>query len=312
MVRFFGFLVGLVFVSVAAWSLGWGVYAFVTQPREENVVRDFHQEPRDLHLASDGPFGKYDLRQVQRGFQVYQEVCSSCHSLNLVAFRNLEELGYTPNEVKAIADRYKIQVPDIDPKTGEANTRKAIPADHFPSPFPNEVAARQANNNALPPDLSLIAKAREGGAAYVYSLLTGYRDPATFRNEHGKPLPADQRPGPNLHFNPWFANLNIAMPPPLTSDGQVEYKDTTKPTRDQMAKDVAAFLTWTAEPRLESRHRAGLASLIFLIFLTVLAYMAYQNVWHGGASRRVRATGPLDPENMAKRDEASAEAGIDG
>jgi len=308
MVRFFGFLVGLVFVSVAAWSLGWGVYTYLSEPHEENVVRQFHLEPRDLHLASDGPFGKYDRQQVQRGFQVYKEVCSSCHSLSLVAFRNLEELGYKEAEVKAIADRYQIQVPDVDPKTGEPTGRKAIPADHFPSPFPNEVAARQANNNALPPDLSLITKAREGGAAYVYSLLTGYRDPNTYRNEKGQPLPADQRPGPTSHFNPWFANLNIGMPPPLRTKGQVEYADGTPPTVDQMAKDVSAFLTWTAEPRLENRHRAGLASLIFLIFATLLAYLAYQNVWHGGASRRVRATGPLDPENMAKKDAAISDA----
>jgi ubiquinol-cytochrome c reductase cytochrome c1 subunit len=303
MVRFFGFLVGLVFVSVAAWSLGWGVYNVVTQPREENVVHEFHKEPKDLHLASDGPLGKYDQQQLQRGFQVYKEVCSSCHGLSLVAFRNLEELGYKEPEIKAIANQWQIEVPDVDPKTGEASTRKAIPADHFPTPYPNEVAARAANNNALPPDLSLITKAREGGAAYVYSLLTGYQNPP------GN-LPADARPGPNLHYNPYFANLNIAMPPPLRSEGQVSYADGTKPTVEQMSKDIAAFLTWTAEPRLGNRHAAGLASLIFLLFATVLAYMAYQNIWHGGASRRVRVTGPLEPENMAKRDAANAEAGV--
>src|SRR4051812_10785039 len=303
MVRILGFLAGLVMVFVAAWSFGWGAWTFITQPPEPNMVKRFHEEPRDLHLASDGPFGKYDRRQVQRGFQVYKEVCSSCHSLNYVAFRNLEELGYSEAEVKAIADRYKIPVPDVDPKTGEATTRKPIPADHFPSPFPNEVAARQANNNGLPPDLSLIAKAREGGAAYVYSLITGYRNPPAN-------LPAENRPGPNLHYNPYFANLNIAMPPPLRSDGQVGYKDGTKPTVDQMARDVAAFLTGTAEPRLENRHRTGLATFIFLLFATILGYFAYQNIWHGPASRAVRRTGPLDPENMAKRDAANAEAGV--
>jgi ubiquinol-cytochrome c reductase cytochrome c1 subunit len=305
MVRILGFLAGLVMVFVAAWSFGWGAWTYITQPPEPNMVKQFHEEPRDLHLASDGPFGKYDTRQLQRGFQVYKEVCSSCHSLNYVAFRNLEELGYSEAEVKAIANQYQIEVPDIDPKTGEANTRKAIPADHFPSPFPNEVAARQANNNALPPDLSLITKAREGGASYVYSLITGYRNPPAN-------LPADLRPGPNLHYNPYFANLNIAMPPPLKTEGQVQYADGTRPTIDQMAQDVAAFLTWTAEPRLGNRHRAGLVSLIYLILATVLAYMAYQNIWHGGASRRVRQTGPLDPENMAKSEAASDEAGIAG
>ncbi|MEA2998985.1 MAG: ubiquinol-cytochrome c reductase cytochrome c1 subunit [Sphingomonadales bacterium] len=305
MVRILGFLAGLVMVFVAAWSFGWGAWTYITQPPEPNMVKRFHEEPRDLRLASDGPFGKYDRQQLQRGLQVYSEVCSSCHSLNYVAFRNIAELGYSEAEIKAFAGNYKIQVPDVDPKTGEANTRKPIPADHFPSPFPNEVAARQANNNALPPDLSLITKAREGGGAYVYSLLTGYRDPPAN-------LPADLRPGPNLHYNPWFANLNIAMPPPLKTEGQVEYADGTRPTVDQMAQDVAAFLTWTAEPRLENRHRAGLASLIYLILATFLAYLAYQNIWHGGASRRVRETGPLEPENMAKRQAASDEAGIAG
>jgi len=311
MVRILGFLAGLVMVVVAGWSFLRGAYTYVSSPPEPNLTHEFHAEPRDLHLASDGPFGKYDRQQLQRGFQVYKEVCSSCHSLNLVAFRNLEELGYKEPEVKAIANQWQIEVPDVNPKTGEATTRKAIPADHFPSPFPNEVAARQANNNALPPDLSLITKAREGGPAYVYSLLTGYRDPATYRNEDGKPLPADLRPASaTLHFNPVFANLNIAMPPPLKSEGQVTYADGTKPTVDQMAKDIAAFLTWTAEPRLENRHRAGLASVIFLLFATILAYLAYQNIWHGGASRRVRITGALDPENQAKRDAASREAGV--
>jgi ubiquinol-cytochrome c reductase cytochrome c1 subunit len=303
MVRFLGILAGLLMVFVAAWSLGHGAYSYLTTPRERNVVKEFHEEPRDLHLASDGPFGKYDRQQLQRGFQVYKEVCSACHSLNYVAFRNLEELGYDEAEVKAIATGWQIEVPDVDPKTGDPKTRKALPADHFPSPFQNETAARAANNNALPPDLSLITKAREGGASYVYSLITGYRNPPAN-------LPPENRPGPNLHYNPWFANLNIAMPPPLRSDGQVSYADGTKPTVDQMAKDVAAFLTWTAEPRLENRHRAGLASVLFLIFATILAYFAYQNIWHGGASRAVRRTGPLDPENMAKRDAANAEAGV--
>ena len=305
MVRILGFLVGLGFVAVAAWSLLWGAIAFLGEEHVTSVEHRFHKEPKSLALASDGPFGKYDERQLQRGFQVYKEVCASCHSLGYVAFRNLEDLGYEEAEVKAIADQWTTQVPSVDPKTGEATTRKALPADKFPSPYLNEVAARAGNNNALPPDLSLITKAREGGAAYVYSLLTGYQNPPAS-------LPAESRPGKGLHFNPYFANLNIAMPPPLTSDGQVTYADGTQPTVDQMAKDVAAFLTWTAEPRLANRHGTGLAVLIFLIIATILAYMAYQNIWHGGASRRVRETGPLDPENMAKRDAASREAGIEG
>lgn len=305
MVRLLGILIGLGFVLVAAWSLAWGVAAYVSEPHEESVEHRFHQEPRDIAYSFDGPFGKYDRPQLQRGFQVFKEVCASCHGLSFVAFRNLHDLGYGEEEIKAIADKWQIEVPAVDPKTGEASTRKALPADAFPSPYPNETAARAANNNALPPDLSLITKAREGGPAYVASLLTGYRNPPAN-------LPADARPGQGLHFNPWFANLNIAMPPPLTADGQVTYADGTNPTRDQMAKDVSAFLAWTAEPRLEDRKATGWAVLAFLIFATILAYMAYQNIWHGGASRRVRETGPLDPENMAKRDEASREAGVAG
>lgn len=312
MVRLLGILIGLGFVLVAAWSLVWGVAAYVSEPHEESVEHAFHLEPRDIAFSFDGPFGQYDRQQLQRGFQVFKEVCASCHGLSFVAFRNLHDLGYGEEEVKAIADQWQIPVPAVDPKTGEASTRKALPADRFPDPYPNEVAARAANNNAMPPDLSLITKARHGGAPYVVSLLTGYRDPRTYRNEHREPLPADNQPGQGLHFNPWFPNLNIAMPPPLTADGQVTYADGTNPTREQMAKDVSAFLAWTAEPKLENRKRAGFATLIFLIFATVLAYLAYQNVWHGGASRRVRVTGPLDPGNQAKRDAASAEAGIEG
>jgi ubiquinol-cytochrome c reductase cytochrome c1 subunit len=304
MVRILGILAGILLVFVSLWSFGHGFYAYVTSSHEQTVEKRFHEEPRPLVLASDGPFGRYDRRQVQRGFQVYKEVCSSCHSLKLVAFRNLQELGYSEAEVKAIANNWQVEVPDVDPKTGDPKGRKALPSDHFPSPFQNEVAARAANNNALPPDLSLITKAREGGPAYVRSLITGYRNPPAN-------LPAENRPGPNLHFNPWFANLNIAMPPPLRSDGQVSYADGTRPTVDQMAQDVAAFLAWTAEPRLESRHATGQVTLLFLLIATILAYMAYQNIWHGGASRAVRRTGVLDPENMAKRDAASAE-GLDG
>jgi ubiquinol-cytochrome c reductase cytochrome c1 subunit len=304
MVRLLGILIGLGFVAVASWSLGWGVYAYVTEPHEQTVEHRFHQEARDIGYSFDGPFGKYDRQQLQRGFQVYKEVCSSCHGLSFVAFRNLEDLGYHEEEIKAVADKWQIEVPAVDPKTGEASTRKALPADAFPSPYPNEVAARAANNNALPPDLSLITKARHGGPAYVASLLTGYRNPPAN-------LPPDSRPGPGLHFNPWFANLNIAMPPPLR-DGQVTYADGTNASVDQMATDVSAFLAWTAEPRLENRRRAGWATLIFLLLATILSYLAYQNIWHGGASRRVRRTGPLDPKNMAKSDEAKGDAGIVG
>jgi ubiquinol-cytochrome c reductase cytochrome c1 subunit len=270
MVRILGFLVGLGFVGVAAWSLLWGVVAYVGSPPVETAEHRLHLEPRDISYSTDGPFGHFDRQQLQRGFQVYKEVCAACHSLQYVAFRNLRELGYSEAEVRAIADQWQIQVPSINPQTGEAATRKAIPADHFPSPFPNETAARAANNNALPPDLTLMAKAREGGAAYIESLITGYRT-----------APAGYQVPPNLHYNPYFANLNIAMPPPLTADGQVTFADGSPNDRAHMAHDVAAFLTWAAEPNHDSRQDMGKVALLFLLFATVLAYMAYQNVWAG-------------------------------
>src|SRR5947207_883380 len=241
MVRVIGFIVGLVFAGVLVISLISGVADYFRHPPEALASSEFHREPKDLHLSSDGPFGKFDKAQLQRGFQVYSEVCSACHSLSLVAFRDLAKLGYNEAEIKKIASDWKTQVPSINPDTGEAATRKALPSDHFPSPFPNEIAARAANNNALPPDLSLITKAREGGAAYVHSLLTGYQNQPA---ELLKKFP-DAKTPPNLHYNPYFANLNIAMPPPLTSNGQVTYADGTRATVDQMATDVAAFLVWT-------------------------------------------------------------------
>jgi ubiquinol-cytochrome c reductase cytochrome c1 subunit len=305
MVRLIAALVGLGFILVLAISLVTGAVSYINEPPAKSIEHRFHKEAKDVAYSTDGPFGRFDRQQLQRGFQVYKEVCAACHGLGQVAFRNLAELGYEEPEVKAIANQWQIEVPSINPDTGEPATRKATPADRFPSPYANEVAARAANNNALPPDLSLITKAREGGAPYVYSLLTGYQNPPAN-------LPPENRPGQGLHYNPYFANLNIAMPPPITADGQVSYADGTNPTVDQMAKDVSAFLIWSAEPRLENRHRTGIAVLIFLLFGTVLAYMAYQNIWHGGASRAVRRTGPLDPENQAKTMAAKREAGIEG
>jgi len=310
MVRIIGFFIGLGFVAVAAWSLLWGAIAFVQEPPEPTVESRFYEEPKKVSFASDGPFGHFDRTQLQRGFQVYKEVCAACHGLNLVAFRNLAELGYNEPEVKAIANQWQIEVPDINPETGEPATRKATPADRFPSPYANDVAARAANNNALPPDLSLITKARHGGERYVYSLLTGYRNAATYRNKKGQPLPVENQPGQGLYFNPYFPNLNLAMPQPLTADGQVTYADGTNATVNQMAKDVSAFLVWSAEPRLENRHRAGVATLLFLLVATALGYLAYRNIWADVKARKVRATGPLDPENMAKRQAASRKAGV--
>ncbi|MFS0735747.1 cytochrome c1 [Sphingomonas sp. 1P06PA] len=278
MARIIAFLVGCGFLFAL-------IFSVIVTPREaaeESVAHRFHKHPKEVAFSSDGPMGKFDRAQLQRGFQVYKEVCSACHSLHLVAFRDLQEIGFTAPEVKAIANQWAIEVPSVDPATGEPATRKALPSDKFPSPYANETAARAANNNALPPDLSLMTKAREGHAAYVYSLLSGYQNPPAN-------LPAEAQPGTGLYYNPYFANLNIAMPAPLAADGQVSYADGTNATIDQMAKDVSAFLIWTAEPKLENRKRTGWAVVIFLLIATTLAYLSYQTIWAEKKGKRVAA-----------------------
>ena len=307
MIRKIGPIIGLGFVFVLLLSLFSGLKDYFQAPPSATAEEEFHRHPKELALASNGPLGHFDRQQLQRGFQVYKEVCAACHGLNLVAFRDLAALGYEEPEIKAIANQWAIEVPSVNPDTGEAATHKAVPSDRFPNPYANETAARAANNNALPPDLSLITKAREDGPAYVHSLLTGYaQQPAELLKE----FPTAKTPD-GLYYNPYFANLNFAMPPPLSSDGQVTYADGTAPTVDQMSTDVAAFLTWTAEPKLENRHRYGVTVLIFLIIATILGYLSYRNIW-AGAKRKVAPVGPLDPENMARREEAKDEAGIAG
>ncbi|WP_031393564.1 cytochrome c1 [Sphingomonas sp. STIS6.2] len=275
MVRLIASLVGAAFVLVLGIALFGSVSGVITDPVAPSAESVAHKHPKELELASNGVFGKFDRRQLQRGFQVYKEVCSACHSLRLVSFRDLQKIGYSEPEVKAIANQWVIEQPTINPETGEAATRKNIPSDRFPSPFANEVAARAANNNALPPDLSLITKAREEGTAYVHSLLTGYTNqPAALIKQF-----PDIKTPEGLYYNPYFANLNIAMPPPITADDQVAYADGTKATKEQMSADVSAFLTWTAEPNLESRHAVGVASILFILVFCGLAWGAYQNVW---------------------------------
>ncbi len=281
MIRLIGILVGLGFTVAVLWAFGSGSAAVIGQGYfvEPTAEHEFHEEPKPLHLASDGPFGKWDLQQLQRGYQVYKEVCSACHSLKYVAFRDLAQLGYSEAEVKATAASWT--VPGVDPNTGEATTRPGTPTDYFPSPFANDIAARAANNNAIPPDLSLMTKARHGGAAYVYALLTGYQEqPAELLERF-----PDAKTGTGLYYNPYFPNLNLAMAPPL-SDGQVTYADGTPATVDQMSKDVAAFLTWTAEPTLIKRKQTGWAVLGFVLFATILAWLAKQQVWAGVKPKR--------------------------
>jgi len=274
MVRILGILVGIFFSGWLLVTFLVGAYTYVSSPPAATAEAEFHLHPKEVDWSFNGPLGHYDKRQLQRGFQVYSEVCSACHSLKLVAFRDLEALGYNEAEIKAIAK--KRQIADIDPKTGEATTRPGLPADHFPLVYPNDTAARAANNNAIPPDQSLLAKSRHGGPDYIYSLLTGYRDqPAALLKQF-----PDAKTPTGLHYNPYFPNLNLAMAPPLTADGQVTYgPGNPKPTKDQMAKDVAAFLMWAAEPKLETRHNVGRAVVFFLLIASILSWLAYRSVW---------------------------------
>ncbi len=276
MIRLIGILTGLFFAGcVLLWSFVPGFATVASQGYfvEPTAEHEFHRDPRPVEFQHDGLLGTWDIAQLQRGYKVYKEVCSACHSIELIAFRNLTELGYSEAQVKAEAATW--QVPGIDGTTGEAIMRPATPVDYFPSVYPNDVAARAANNNAIPPDLSLMTKARHDGPAYVYSLLTGYQAPEP---ELLARFP-DAAPSPGLHHNPYFANLNLAMSPPLIVDAQVTYDDGTTATIDQMAKDVAAFLTWTAEPTLVKRRQTGWPVLGFLLFATVLAWFAKRHIW---------------------------------
>lgn len=249
-------------------------FAAVTAGAALLPVPAAHAEGAEAHFphlnwSFNGPFGTFDRSQLRRGYKVYKEVCSTCHSMEYMHFRNLGEPGgpeFTEAQVKALAAGYQVQ--DGPDQSGEMYERPGKPQDAFPSPFPNEEAAAAALG-AAPPDLSLIAKAREGGADYIHALLTGYRD-----------APAGVKVPNGGHYNPVFVAGNgfIAMPPPL-SDGQVDYDDGTPNTVDQMATDVAAFLTWTAEPKLEARHRIGFQVLIYLIALSGLLFFATRKVW---------------------------------
>ncbi|MBY6015381.1 cytochrome c1 [Qipengyuania gaetbuli] len=269
-VRLVAILVGLGFAFVALFAFVIGAYNAATEEAQGHLP---YSKPVDVDYSFDGPFGTWDKAQLQRGLKVYSEVCAACHSLKFVAFRNLEELGYSEGQVKAFAASK--QVPGIDPQTGEANMRPGLPTDYFPSPYPNAVAAAAANGNAIPPDLSLITKARGDGTNYVASLLQGYQEPsAELLAEH-----PEAAPSPGLHHNIYFPNLNLAMAPPITTDGQVTYDDGTEATVKQMSEDVAAFLTWTAEPTLVKRKQTGWPVLVFLLFATILAYMSKKQIW---------------------------------
>lgn len=220
---------------------------------------------KEVKWKFDGAFGTFDKPSIQRGFQVYKEVCASCHSLRLNSYRNLEQVGFSEVEVKTIAA--EATVIDGPNNEGEMFERPGRPSDKFVSPYPNEQASRANNNGAFPPDLSLIVKAREGGANYVYSLLTGYETP-----------PAGFKLGNGMHYNAYFSGNQIAMSQPL-SDGTVEYMDGTEASLDQMAKDVTSFLQWAAEPEMEHRKSMGIKVFLYLVIFTVLFYLAKKRIW---------------------------------
>ena len=232
--------------------------------------------PKSGEFEFEGPFGTYDRGALQRGYQVYKEVCAACHAVNHLSFHNLDEPGgpeFSEAQATALAAAAKIPAEPND--KGETTDDKGTPlmrsatlADHFPAPFPNEAAARANNSGALPPDLSMIVKAREGGPHYVYSILTGFHEktPAGFKVTEGK------------YFNPYFEGWNISMPPPLTNNG-VTYSDGTKATIEQQAHDVVTFLTWAGEPKMEERKRIGFGVMVFLIALAGILFAAYRKVW---------------------------------
>ena len=244
------------------------------------------KKPVEQEWSFSGPFGHYDKGQLQRGLKVYREACAACHSMELVAFRTLSDLGYSEAQVRALAAEYEVEDgPDSD---GEMFTRAAIPSDYFPSPFANHEQAAASNNGAAPPDFSLIAKARavergfptfvldiftqyaEGGPDYIYNLLVGYEE---------APEGVDVQPG--TYYNPHFvAGAALAMPPPL-SDGQVTYDDGSPETLSQYAHDVSAFLMWAAEPHMEGRKRMGFNVMVFLILFGGLVYLTKRKVWSG-------------------------------
>jgi ubiquinol-cytochrome c reductase cytochrome c1 subunit len=213
-----------------------------------------------------GMFGTFDRAALQRGFQVYKEVCSACHSMNLMSYRHLRALGFNEDEVKAIAAEN--QVPDIN-EEGQPVERAGRPSDRFKSPFPNEKAARAANNGAEPPDLTLITKARPSGPNYVHALLTGYEPP-----------PPSVKVMEGMNYNKYFPGGQIAMAPPLNADA-VSFGDGTPATVAQMARDVVTFLSWTAEPEMEVRKQMGVKAILFLIVLTILLYAAKRRIWAG-------------------------------
>lgn len=226
----------------------------------------FAQEEKipQINWSFDGPFGTYNRASLQRGYQIYKDVCSNCHSMKLLYYRDLEGIGLSEAQIKAVAA--EAQVPTVD-DSGQPAERPALPSDHFKLPFPNDKAARAANGGALPPDQSLIVKAREDGSNYIHALLNGYEDPPA-----GVKVPEGQ------YYNKYFPGHFLAMPQPLHDD-QVEYADGTKATVEQMSRDVVQFLTWASNPEMEPRKQMGIKAVLFLALMTGLTYAVKRKIW---------------------------------
>lgn len=277
-----------ILASLAAIGFVMAAGAAIAQDDEHSTAEPTHfpiHKPKQVEWSFAGPFGTYDKAQLQRGLKVYKEVCSACHSMDLVAFRTLEDLGYSEAQVKAFAAEYTIE--DGPNDDGDMFERPGLPSDYFTPPFPNMQAAAASNGGAAPPDFSLIAKARgvergfptfifdiftqyaENGPDYIYSLLTGYDEEP----------PAGMEIAEGTHYNPYFiGGKSLAMAAPL-SDDQVTYDDGAPQTVDQYARDVSAFLMWAAEPHLESRKKTGFRVMVFLILFAGLMYATKRRVW---------------------------------
>lgn len=254
------------FTKVAAWAIRAGVGATAigtaavlsqrTETHHEAQASSAKLDPPDYPWNHRYPWQSFDHASIRRGFQVYKQVCSSCHSLDLIAYRNLVDTCYTEAEAKAIAMDAEIE--DGPDEEGYMFKRPGKLSDYLPSPYENENMARFANNGANPPDLSCIVKGRFSGESYLFSLLTGYKEPP-----HGLEL----REG--LYYNPYFAGGAIAMPQPLLTDGQIEFDDGTPATISQMAKDVSTFLAWAAEPSQDERKRTGFKVFLMVALMTI-------------------------------------------
>jgi ubiquinol-cytochrome c reductase cytochrome c1 subunit len=247
--------------SLTALALALGV---AIAPQAARAAGEYDKPPA-ANLSFQGFFGTFDRASAQRGLQVYRQVCASCHGLRLVSFRNLRALGLTDDQIVAIAAEYQIQ--DGPNDEGQMFERPGRPSDRFPSPFPNERAARAANNGAYPPDLSVMTKARHYGANYIRAMLVGYQDP-----------PAGVTIGDGMHFNRYFPGRQIAMANVLFDD-MMDFADGTPATAEQMARDVTTFLAWAAEPEMEQRRQMGIRVVLFLLILGGLTYAVKRRVW---------------------------------